>query len=357
MSRKVKEPFRTRLMHGLERLLRIEQPFPVSVRGITLYALWENRLRLPAPPDEFSHNIGVLMDHLGLWTAITCTWQPASAAAETPCMTAREAEQVVKSLSDRLRELYPSPVPAYQILHVDELATPRPHFFFLYRGKWREAIQQADRDAQEDFVEGLQRHWQLGPRHEINGWLPNKFSLYDPESQRRGALVCSPRRALLAGVSSRQVVLLANLLQPADTNRTHGPGILTECYRDVLSHVMQWVSNQDSFEAVNQLKDLVASGTKAIDGQVWLNFAVAGIGILLAFVLLPTQPQPERLIASMICLAVASFWFWLYARNGYRILLLIGLLCVLAIAPCLFAWAQVLALGQVLVQVFHWLFG
>jgi hypothetical protein len=120
---------------------------------------------------------------------------------------------------------------------------------------------------------------------------------------------------------------------------------------------MQWVSNQDSFEAVNQLKDLVTSGTRAIDGQVWLNFAVAGIGILLAFLLLPDQKQTERLIASMSCLAVASLWFWLYARNGYRIFLIIGLLCALAIAPCLLAWTQVLALVQVVVKVFHWLFG
>ena len=92
-------------------------------------------------------------------------------------------------------------------------------------------------------------------------------------------------------------------------------------------------------------------------GVVWLNFAVAGIGILLAFVLLPTQPQPERLVASMICLAIASFWFWLYARNGYRISLLLGLLCALAIVPCLFTWTQVLALVQIVLKVFHWLFG
>jgi hypothetical protein len=293
----------------------------------------------------------------GLWTAVSFTWQPTSGDAKVQDISAREAEHAMYALSRRLHDLYPSPTPTYLILHLDEISTPTPRFSFLYRGKWRASIQQADLNAREDFVEAIQRLWELGPRHEVNGWLPNKFQLYDLEQQRRGWLVLSPHRALLAGVSERQVDLLANLLQPYDTKRAHGPGILSDRYRDVLTRIMQWVSNQDSFEAVNQLKELVASGTKAIDGQVWLNFAVAAIGILLAFLLSPDQKQPEPLRASMVCLAVASFWFWFYARNGRRILLLIGLLCAVAIIPCLFFWTQVSMLLDLIVKGFHWLFG
>lgn len=62
---------------------------------------------------------------------------------------------------------------------------------------------------------------------------------------------------------------------PSDTDRTYGPSILSKRYRDVLNRVIRWVSRQDSFETMNQLKDLVANRTKAIDEQVMLNFAAA----------------------------------------------------------------------------------
>lgn len=334
-----------------------KQPMQACARGITLYALWESRLPLPAPPDAYSDGIGVILDELGLWTTVVFTWQPASATTQPQDLTIHEAEHAIHMLMRRMRDLYPTPTPAYVMLHIDELTVPEQRFQRLYRSKQREARQQAEMDAREVFVETIQRMWELGPHHEANGWQPNSFDLYEPKSKRRGWLMLSPRRALLAGVSGEQVALLANVIQPSDTNRAQSPGIVHEYYREVLSRVMQWVSNQDSFEAVNQLKELVASGTKAIDGQVYLNFAVAGIGILLAFMLLPEQKHHEPFIASMICLAAASLFFWLFARNGHNPLRTIGWLCVLAIIPCLLWWPQVSSLWALVVQCWHWLVG
>jgi hypothetical protein len=343
------QPLLERLSHAYKRLpqlfthvLRIEYPLPVSVCGITLYALWERSLSLPEPPDEVSQHIGVLMDDLGLWTVVSFIKM-----AETPEIPASTVKRAVQELEDRLHQLYPTPAPIYLILHIEQLSNPSPDISLFYRKHSR--IQDSI-NAQAAFVEDLQRQWELSSQSAINGWFPNKFNLYDRESHRRGWLVLSPGRALVVGVNDRQVHLLANVLQPSDTDRTHGSGILTERYRDVLSRVMQWVSNQDAFEAVDQLKDLVASGTKAIDGQVMLNFAVAGIGILLAFLLLPDQQRPERFVASMVCLSVASLWFWIYARGGRMFAQILGWFFLLFVLPCLFAWPQ-------LVELIHWFSG
>ncbi len=103
---------------------------------------------------------------------------------------------------------------------------------------------------------------------------------------------------------------------------------------------MQWVSNQDGFQAVNQLKDLVKSGTQAIDGQVWLNFAVATIGIVIAFLLIPGQMYQVQLEWTLVCLCVASLGFWAYARWGRKIFLIAGWILLVVIVYVL--WPLIL---------------
>lgn len=334
------------ILSTLKHFLRIEDPIPVEAQGISLYALWNSHHQLIKPLPEVSEDIGARMRTIGLWRVIHFTW------LGTPVVTAAEAGNIVKALCHRLDELYPSAPPTYLIFHIDKLSAPKPRFSLSFMKKVKADSENAITDAKEVFVKNIQLLCDLGPGQITNGWLPNRFRHYDPETQQRGWLVISPRSALLIDVSREQPLLLANLLQPYDTDAGHGAGILLERYRELLILVMQWVSNQDSFQSVNQLKKLVESGTKAIDGQILLNFAVAGIAILIAFLLIPGQTYSDQLIASMGFLAVASLWFWLYARSGRLAFQLIGWVFVLAIIPCFLALSQLVSLFQAVVKFF-----
>jgi len=318
--------------------------YPVEARGISLYAFWDSRNPIAAAPIEISKDIGVGTKTYGLWTVRHLIWQPGQNKAS---LTAAQVGSIVRALLNRLRELYAANPPMYLIFHVEELlVTKLPPPFFPHKEDY--AV-----DIKEGFLEKhIQPLCDLGEGSMANGWLPNRFNHYDQSSKRKGWLIISPTRALFADVSAEQVVTLANLLQPYYIDGNHGPGILPELYRDMLVLIMQWVSNQDSLEAVDQLKGLVVSGTQAIDGQVWLNFAVAGIGILIAFLLIPGISQPARLIASMGCLAAASLSFWGYSRSGKKIFLFIGWLCALAVAPCLLAWPQITSMYDAVIKFF-----
>ncbi len=332
------------IWHALKHLIRIEDPIPVEAQGISLYALWDGRYPLARPPMEVSEGIGARATSVGLWRVIHLIW------LSVPAVTATEGGDIVKVLCHRLDELYPTTPPTYLIFHIDKLSAPKPLFFPFLRKKTKIGIESAIVDVKAAFVEDIQLLCGLGPEHLVNGWLPNRFRHYDPDTQQRGWLVVSPTRALLVDVGGGQIRLLANLLQPYDSDRNRGPGIVSERYRELLALVMQWVSNQDSFQAVNQLKNLVESGTKAIDGQVLLNFAVAGIAILIAFLLAPGQTHSDQLIASVGCLAVASLWFWFYARSGRVVFQLIGWVFVLVIIPCFLAWSQLVSLFDTVVK-------
>lgn len=334
------------ILLALKRFLRIEDPIPVKAQGISLYAFWDSRHPLIRPSMEVTEDIGARMRTIGLWTVIHFVW------LGTPVVTAAEAGNIIAALCHRLDELYPAAPPAYLIFHIEKLSAPKPRSPLSFMKKVKADIENAITDAKEVFVDDTQRLCDLGPGQLTNGWLPNRFRHYDPETQQRGWLMISPRRALLIDVSREQLLLLANLLQPYDTDANHGPGILSERYRELLMLVMQWNSNQDSFQAVNQLKSLVESGTKAIDGQVLLNFAVAGIAILIAFLLVPGQTYSAQLIASAGCLAVASLWFWLYARSGRVVFQLIGWISVLAIIPCFLVWSQIVSLFEGILKFF-----
>ncbi len=323
--------------------------FPVKARGISLYALWDSRHPVERAPIETLKDIGIRMRPYGLWTVGRFIWKPRE--ADGPAMTAAEVEHIIISLQDRLKELYAVNPPMYLIFHIKELITPKRPFPRLFSKK-RKTSEEFVIDSKEGFLEKyIQPLCDLGAGYvdKDNDWVPNRFRHYDQISQKKGWLVISPTRALFADVDEEQVITLASLLQPYYTDSNRGPGILSERYYDMLVLIMQWVSNQDSLQAVDQLKKLVISGTQAIDGQVWLNFAVAGIGILIAF-LLTNQNNSDQLIASMVCLAIASLMFWGYARFGQRVFLFIGWLVALAIVPCLFAWTQVISIYDAVIK-------
>ncbi len=323
--------------------------FAVKARGISLYALWDSRHEVAEPPIEISDGIGIRKKTYGLWKVRHFIWQPGSNKTDKPAMTAAEVERIIIALLDRLKELYAANPPLYLIFHIEKLITPESPFSRFFRNK-KKTSEEFVIDNKEGFLEQhIQPFCDLGAGYVDNGWLPNRFRHYDQSSHKKGWLVISPTRALFADVDVEQVITLASLLQPYYTDSNRGPGILSERYYDMLVLIMQWVNNQDSLQAVDQLKGLVVSGTQAIDGQVWLNFAVAGIGILIAF-LLTNQNNSDQLIASMVCLAIASLMFWGYARFGQRVFLFIGWLVALAIVPCLFAWTQVISIYDAVIK-------
>ena len=273
------------------------------------------------------------MDTTGLWTVVQLIWQPVGVHEEPIKVPASEIENILDALMKRLADLYSSNRPAYLIFHVGNVFPLKSRF------SSEKALKELD-SRKAGFVEYIQGLCDLGQGHISNGWLPNRFRLYDYESRQRGWLAISPTRALLVDVSEEQVIILENLLQPGDTGSNTDPGIRSDRYREFLGLVMQWVSNQDGFQAVNQLKDLVKSGTQAIDGQVWLNFAVATIGIVIAFLLIPGQMYQVQLEWTLVCLCVASLGFWAYARWGRKIFLIAGWILLVVIVYVL--WPLIL---------------
>lgn len=107
---------------------------------------------------------------------------------------------------------------------------------------------------------------------------------------------------------------------------------------------MRLVSRQDSFETVNQLKDLVANRTKAIDEQVMLNFAAASS---------KATRVPDR-FDELPCSCFSSILA--PCPNG-RIIVAHITWFFLAVLHCLFAWSQLVVPFNTLEKVFHRLVG
>src|SRR5450759_41709 len=85
-------------------------------------------------------------------------------------------------------------------------------------------------------------------------------------------------------------------------------------YGDVYARVMQWNSTHDVYETIVQLEELVEDSKKSTDGQVWLNFALATIGVLLTLFASPGFNWQQ--VISLALLALASVMYAFYARNG-----------------------------------------
>src|SRR5260370_18242334 len=139
------------------------------------------------------------------------------------------------------------------------------------------------------------------------------FEHYDRSTQRRGWLTFAPAWALLAGVDREEARVIASIIRLQDTAREGG--IVATRYEDVLQRVIQWNSTQDFFEAVNQVEEVAVSGRKSTNGQLWLNFVLASICIVLP--LSGIINADKRLMAYPLGLfALASVLHALYASYG-----------------------------------------
>jgi hypothetical protein len=146
-----------------------------------------------------------------------------------------------------------------------------------------------------------------------SGWGPAYFDHFDRAQKRRGWIVIAPTLALVAGTGSDQVETLATLIQARDT-RLNGSGLLAERFEAVQGRVAQWNSTQDVYEAVSQLETLIEGGRWTTDGQLWLNFALAALGVLLALYAGPHLGYVK--LAPLLLLVLASVLHARYARTG-----------------------------------------
>ncbi len=109
---------------------------------------------------------------------------------------------------------------------------------------------------------------------------------------------------------------LATPIQPGDTDTSGAStGLLADAYEAVLGRVAQWNGTHDVFEAVSQLEALVVSGERSTAGQLWLNFALAAIGVLLAIFAGPRLGSHQTI--PLLLLAAASVLHACYAWSGW----------------------------------------
>lgn len=302
----------------------------VKVRGIGLYALWSKQHIpsdvIPAHPDIWS-----MQTQIDLWPVTQLQWLPPAStpSAGASWIAVDEIEGILDTLRKHLAAISGSgnskgarAQPAYLIFHIDEMetripATARKNIRRLHRS-WHEAKdgeQAAQQGALEEVVDALQLYLNIANVDQQTGWGPSRFSHYDREEGQRGWVVLSPSLAIVAKMSAQQVNNLIALLQPRDTdNSGKGKGIFPQRYEVVYERVMQWNAAHDIFETVVQLENIVESGQKSTDGQLWLNFALAAIGVLLAFFAGPKLNLREIIALGLLC--GASVMYALYARNG-----------------------------------------
>lgn len=325
----------------------------VRVHGVGLYALWSKQ---HIPPDVMPVHPEIWSRHaqIDLWPVTQLQWLPpasSSASKDTSWIAVDGIEEILKQLIEHLSVIATQnsgntknagAQPAYLIFHIEEMETQFPplvHKSIRHNQcSWRGAEDgelTAQLAAQEEALDALQLHLNIGNVDQRTDWSPSRFSHYDREEGQRGWVVLSPQLAIVAKLSTQQVNNLVALLQPRDTdNSGKGEGILPQRYEAVHERVMQWNAAHDIFETVVQLENIVESGQKSTDGQLWLNFALAAIGVLLAVFASPKLNLRE--IIALLFLSGASVMHAWYARNGRAIYQRIGWL--------LFATAIIIAL-------------
>ena len=321
------QPGYTKLVQGndtafaekMESFLRADIPYPVQVRGITLYLLWTGK----TPPLKTSSSLPLEFQWLplfiGTWPATRIFQKPRPGSSETPWLQAKESLAVIEQLLNSIHEIDAAEKSAYIIVHINELSTWKPHFYRIFGRNRKEQITRHRVDRQKVYVELLQELIEKDTQVLQYDWVPLSFEQYDRNSQRRGWLTIAPSWALLAGVNAEEVHTLANLIQ----RREASPGgINTASYEEVLRKVIQWNSTQDFFESVNRIQEMAENGQKSTRGQLWLNFTLAAIGILLAM----TGIVGSLMITPLLLLVGASVMYACYANYGQRLFLWLGLL-------------------------------
>ncbi|GCE22963.1 hypothetical protein [Dictyobacter kobayashii] len=299
----------------------------VKGRGLSLYILWKRTAgaaaALPEHAAIWSHHTPV-----NLWMVTQCQWNPATqpddgwftlAALLEGCDSLHAYLAAVRQAQKEV---------AYAILQLEEIqvTVPADVVKSMRRQKQyrKKALAESKDGAIEEALDILQQHLRLNESALEQGWSPGRFTHFDRETGQRGWLVISPREAIAARLSVQQVYNLSSLLQPQDIEWTgqRGAQIASSRYEPFYERVMQWNATNDIFETVVQLETLVEDGQRSTDGQLWLNFALAGIGVLLSLFSLSQLRWLQ--ISALAGLALASIFHACYARFGKPLLQVLG---------------------------------
>jgi hypothetical protein len=255
--------------------------YPLMVRGIRLYVLWQTTHTQSSPtsfaiPATFMRRSLVL----GAWSTVDIFQRPGpdGSGIDEPWLPAQEALHMVVQLLQSLAAHSTENQPAYVIVNIREFSTARPHAFRQAR---QQELDRAHVSRQKEFVECLEER--VRAHLKPISREPQAFEHYDRRVKRRGWLVFASMWALLCNVESAEARVLADIIQPQEISTKHG-GIASDHYDEVLRRVGQWNSTQDFFEAVSRLEELAVGGEISTRGQLWLNFSLACIGVLLSIV-------------------------------------------------------------------------
>ena len=302
------------LRDKLKRLLHVEMPYTVEARDISLLLLWK-----PGTPEESAvyglpEGFKSMPTTIGGWLVEQVFQQPLPGSEHASWLSKDEVVQSIKELIEGVRQMATNTGrPAYVVLHIPEMQVQKPLLYRFYRERSKALVDEACISAKWLLVDDAQ--------HVLSGlvvpaqssWGLNTFEHYDHAAHQRGWLIISPMWALLAGVSENEARVLTSLLQPRESAQKQ-PGIASEHYAIVLERVAQWNSTQDMFEAVDRLAEVAKSGTISTKGQLWVSYALAAIGVLLA--LTSIYNPGTLLIIPILLFVVSSFFHAIYAGAG-----------------------------------------
>ncbi|GLV54732.1 hypothetical protein KDH_15790 [Dictyobacter sp. S3.2.2.5] len=291
----------------------------VKGRGLSLYILWRRSSAIsPVLPEHdaiWSHQTPV-----NLWMVTQCQWTPDVQAADawlslTSLLEGCDAlHSYLATVRQSLNDV------AYVILHLEETQVNVPADVVRSMRKQKQhrkrALIESMDGAVEEMLDLLQQRLRLNENALEQGWAPGRFIHFDRETGRRGWLIVSPREAIAVRLSVQQIYNFSSLLQPQDIEwpDQQEARISAQRYGPFYERVMQWNATNDIFETVAQLEAIVEDSQKSTDGQLWLNFALAGIGVLLS--LFSISQFSWFPILAISGLAIASIFHALYARSG-----------------------------------------
>jgi hypothetical protein len=143
---------------------------------------------------------------------------------------------------------------------------------------------------------------------------------YDHALGRKGFLAVGPRASVALGLSDASLVILALLLQSGALSPAGG--LTPTGVQEVINRVSLWSTSQDVRESTDFVAGLKRSGDISTYGQIRISYALAIIGIVLAF--LPLVAHPLVLAPGLILQGISGLLYANYAQYGRRLASRVG---------------------------------
>ena len=151
------------------------------------------------------------------------------------------------------------------------------------------------------------------------------FEHYSPLRRCRGYVVLDSRFSIVIDCAEEDVRSLLTIIQQA---KLTDQGLEAPGFATVVLRVSMWDSSSEMHASLDDLVQISRSSDASTQGQILLNFALAGIGILLSLTPLP-YARPVQLVAPMLIYAMAAITHAFFALTGFRLFNRLGILCLL----------------------------